>query len=498
MCPADQAPTREHLYALAAEREISGRSSMTKAELRDAVQEHDGDDQLRRPVSRVDDFRRLAEARARGAAALLPRMLTGEDRRQHVRQTLREDHQSRIARGDEDAQAKFDKLAGSLFSFFRGTALLFYRDMPGEDPWMPTVLAMGDIHPENFGVMPNADNVAIFGVNDFDEANYAPFTWDLKRGATGFMIAADEIAGYGPKRQAKIARRFVEGYVAAMRRFADDGDEREQAMRLDNAPPLIRTLIADGLEESREAWLEDYLDERRGGFRSKEDLIPVTGRRDTFQQALERLVETNGIEPPERAGELHVKDVAIRRGAGTASLGLDRYYLLVEGPGRDGTDDLIIEFKQARTSALAGLVPPSDYEVEPRGGRIAHAQHVQLVRGDRFFGSVELDGVSFMTRERAPYRDDIDLEDLSKGEWRAYADTCGRIVAHAHAMSDELGQLDHDIEPMIVDAMAPAELFVEDVVRYAREAANRLRRDHELFRADHRLGAFTSIDIAYS
>ncbi len=384
-----------------------------------------------------------------------------------------------------------------MFSFFRGTALLFYRDMAGEDPWMPTVLALATCIPRTSGSMPNADNVPIFAVNDFDEATYAPFTWDLKRGATGFMLAAGEIAGYGRKRQCKIARRFAGGYVDAMRGFAADGGEQERELRLDNAPPLVHDLIADALDETRASWLSDYLNDRRTGFRPKDDLVPVSGRRDEFQQALERLVDSNDIEVPPRAGQLRLKDVAIRRGAGTASLGLDRYYLLIEGPAADGTDDLIIEFKQARTSALDGLVPSSEYRVDPRAGRIAHAQRVQLVRGDRFYGSVEFDGLSFMTRERAPFRDDLDLEDLSKSEWKDYADTCGRILAQAHALSDEIGQLRHDVEPMIVEAMDPVELFVDDVVRFAGEAAARVRRDHELFGADHRLGAFTSIDVAY-
>ena len=107
---------------------------------------------------------------------MLPRHLAGHDRRMHVRQTLREDHQTRITNRSEGTETKFNELAASLFSFFRGTALLFYRDMAGTDAWMPTVLTMGDVHPENFGVMPNANNVPIFAVNDFDEAYYAPFT----------------------------------------------------------------------------------------------------------------------------------------------------------------------------------------------------------------------------------------------------------------------------------------------------------------------------------
>ena len=232
MTSNEQELTRDDLYALAAEREIAGRSSMSKAELGAALSERDGADAQRHPVSRVDDFRRLAAANARGEFTMLPRMLTGNDRRRHVRQTVREDHQTRIESGDEDAGAKFDKLAGSVFSFFRGTALLFYRDMAGEDPWMPTVLALGDVHPENFGVMPNADNVPIFGVNDFDEATYAPFTWDLKRGATGFMLAAEEDRRLRPQAQRKIARRFVRRlHGRRSRGYAADGGEQERELR---------------------------------------------------------------------------------------------------------------------------------------------------------------------------------------------------------------------------------------------------------------------------
>ena len=171
---------------------------------------------------------------------------------------------------------------------------------------------------------------------------------------------------------------------------------------------------------------------------------------------------------------MRVKDVCLRLGQGTASLGLPRYYLLVEGPNGDGTDDVILEFKQARRSALAGLVPPSDFVVDGNAERISHAQGVHLVRGDRFYGAVELDGLSFMVRERAPYRKTIDLDSLSKSGWSEYAETCGRSLAHSHAMSDEVGLVDHDVEPEILAAVGAEDLFVEDVVRFAADAVERV------------------------
>ena len=491
--------TRDELYELAKEEGIERCSTMKKAELREALKQARGEaGEHEQVASRVDAFRTLSEASAKGKFVMLPRLLTGNDRRMHVRQTLREDHQTRIADKAEDAEIKFDKLAGSLFSFFRGTALLFYRDMAGEDAWMPTVLTLGDVHPENFGVMPNADNVPIFGVNDFDEAYYAPFTWDLKRGAVGFMLGAEEEGGFGKKRQRKIARKFIEGYIDGIRVFADDGNERDHETRIDNAPKIILKLIEKSLEDRAEWLQDDYLDEFKRGFRSDDELVPISRRRDEFQALLDKLVADNGIDLPERTGgTFRVKDVAIRRGQGTASLGLPRYYLMIEGKNADGSDDLIVEFKRARRSALAGLAPPTAHEFDTPGDRIAHAQAVQLVRGDVFYGSVELDGQSFMTRERAPFRDDIDLDDLSKKSWNHYAKTCGQTLAHAHALSDEIGEFEHDIEPMIVEAMGPPELFVDDVVRFAVDAAERVRGDHEAFKADHALGAFRAVDVVY-
>ncbi|MBR2514281.1 MAG: DUF2252 domain-containing protein [Halomonas sp.] len=489
--------THKALYKQAQQQDISGRSSMSKLELAAAL-EHDASTDAHPVVgTRVDTFRQLAELVAAGAFVLRPRILTGFERRQHVRQTLREDHETRIAAQTEEAAIKFDKLSGSLFSFFRGTALLFYRDMAGDDTWMPTVLALGDVHPENFGVMPNANNVPIFSVNDFDEAYYAPFTWDIKRGAVGFMIAAATEGELKRKHQAKIVRRFVEGYIENMQRLAREGTEQDEEMRYDSAPKLIRKLFKQAHEERAQWLIDDYLDETRSGFRSTEELVPISSHCDKFQKITDQLVKKNAIEVPERANGMRVKDVAIRRGQGTASLGLDRYYVLIEGPERDGTDDLIIEYKQARRSALSGLVPPSAYEMDTRAERISHAQAVHLVRGDVFYGHVAFDGLSYMSRERAPFRDDINLDDLSKSEWKNYARICGGVLAGVHALSDESGKIDYDIEPAIINAIGPPELFIEDIVEFATEAADRVCRDHALFREDHARGAFKQLDIVH-
>jgi uncharacterized protein (DUF2252 family) len=451
----------------------------------------------RKSDGQVDAFEALAQRICAGEQLVPPTLLTGQARRLHVRSTLREDHAARIEQRAFGAQQKFVKLSDNLFKFFRGTALLFYRDMVGQDSHMPTVMALGDVHPENFGVMPDQHGAPIFGVNDFDETIYAPFTWDIKRGAVGFWIAAREEGGMKRKRRRKVVEQFVKGYLEAMQQYADLATEKNDDYRPDNSPKVIRRLFKEAWEHRHEWLWDDYLKPSGRGFRADDELQPLSNEVDKFQKAINDLAKSKGFKTPDRAGELRVKDVCVRHGQGTASLGLPRYYVLIEGPSKDATDDLIIEFKRARPSALAGLTPPSDFNAGTNADRIAHGHEVQLAHGDIFYGAVEIDGESFMSRERAPFRDDIDLDDLSYKTWKDYARICGATLAQAHALSDDLGQVDYDVEPSIIAAASPRKLFIADTVRFAVEAADRLKQDHAYFREDHAHGAFDSVDMIY-
>lgn len=460
-----------------------------------------GDETVMQPVvksdGRVESFRNLATHIAEGAQIVPPRFLTGLDRRHHVRSTLREDHQNRIEAQSHGARKKFEKLASSRFSFFRGTQLLFYRDMVGSDAHMPTVLALGDVHPENFGVMPNRDGVPIFSVNDFDEAIYAPFTWDMKRAAVGFWVGAKEEGDLSRKQRRKIVRAFVNGYLEEMEQYASKETEKADAFRMDNSPRVIQRLFEEAWEE-RKTWLwDDYLKPSGKGFRADDELQPISSEIETFQKAVNDLAKANKLDVPDRSPDLRVKDVCVRHGQGTSSLGLPRYYVLIEGPSKNATDDLIVEFKKARNSALSGLTPPTDFHAGDKGDRIAHGQQVQLAHGDVFFGSVKIWGESYMSRERAPFRDDIDLDELSKKTWREYAHVCGQALAQAHALSDDLGKVDYDVEPSIIAACEPRKLFVEDLLHFTVETADRLKQDHLGFIEDFKLGAFDSIDMVY-
>ena len=442
---------------------------------------------------RTDAFADYARRRGDGEVLCPPLLLPEWERRLYVRRTIREDHQFRILNRPEGAQHKFDKLAGDAFDFFRGTALLFYRDHAGMDAHLPAVFTLGDVHPENFGVMPNEDDTPIFGVNDFDEAAFAPFSYDVKRGATGFWLAA-KANGLSKKRRRKVVRAFVRGYLAGLEEMAKDDREKWHEYRIDNSPPLIRDLLKGALE-SRKTFLKDKVDSEKGRFRPTEEIVPHSAHKADFQKVIDRYVKENGIEPVDgRKGFFTVRDVAIKKGSGTASLGLDRFWVLVEGPTEALETDVLLELKQARRSALRGLVPPQSIPDGADAGdeaeQIVAAQHVHLVGGDPFYGRVDIDDQPFLVRERSPYKDEVDLEGLDADGLRAYASICGKALAQPHARSDEdTGVMEGNAEETILASVEPA-LFADDVVRFAEAAARRIRADWKLFRADHACGAF--------
>jgi hypothetical protein len=93
-----------------------------------------------------------------------------------------------------DLAHKHELMATSSFAFMRGTfyrwAMLFAELLP-ELLSAPEVLGVGDLHVENYGSWRDAEGRLVWGVNDFDEACYLPFTNDLVRLATSAALAQE-------------------------------------------------------------------------------------------------------------------------------------------------------------------------------------------------------------------------------------------------------------------------------------------------------------------
>jgi uncharacterized protein (DUF2252 family) len=108
-------------------------------------------------------------------------------------------------------------MAESPFPFLRATYyrwLQLFPEICPKSAKSPKVLAVGDLHVENFGTWRDAEGRFAWGINDFDEASVLPYTNDLIRIATSaqFAVAADHLA-LSPKRA---ANALLRGYADAI------------------------------------------------------------------------------------------------------------------------------------------------------------------------------------------------------------------------------------------------------------------------------------------
>ncbi len=201
-----------------------------------------------------------------------------------------------------DLDFKHTQMATGVFPFLRSTFYRWAQVFPEACPDLakaPALLAVGDLHIENFGTWRDKEGRLIWGVNDFDEAHQMPYTIDLVR----LAVSAGLAEGMTLKESA-VCEAILDGYEAGLKA---------------GGKPFV-------LAEDH-AWLRDIADKNLAdpdGFWKKMDALPGA-EKDVPLSARE------GIEhllPPPRP-PYH----AVSRRAGLGSLGHQRFVGLANWQG---------------------------------------------------------------------------------------------------------------------------------------------------------------------
>src|SRR5216684_4252811 len=220
-----------------------------------------------------------------------------------------------------DVALKHAHMAESPFAFFRAT---FYRwlqlwhancvDVVGA----PRVLAVGDLHIENFGTWRDQEGRLIWGVNDLDEAWPGPYTLDLARLITSAYLAISGEHLALTRREA--AEAVEEGYRDAL-------GAGGKAFVLAEHHQWLRLLALSKLRDPVRFW------------QKMQQCPPYTAKPPDEAR---KLIEAS-LQPPCRAYQLK------RRIAGLGSLGHPRILALSSWQGAF----IAREAKGIRTSAAA-------------------------------------------------------------------------------------------------------------------------------------------------
>lgn len=342
---------------------------------------------------------------------------------------IRQIREFNAGRDPERLVLKFRAMRASPFAFLRGSCHLFYARLPNSGIFKsaPSVWTCGDLHLENFGSYKADNRLVYFDINDFDESALAPASWDLARlltslrvGASSLHLSADQAQG--------LCELLLEAYGAALTQGKAYWIER------DTAQGLVRALL-DGLRDRQQA---SFLNARTVLKRGKR-LLRADGKKALPASAAQRTAITEfmrGFAQSQPHPDFYeVLDVA-RRIAGTGSLGVDRFAILVQGKG--GPDGhYVLDLKQALTSSLLTHLRLPQPEWISEADRVVAVQRRMQAVPMAFLQPVFFNDGPCVLRALQPSEDRVTLNGSrqSHGELAQVITTMGRLLAWAQLRS---------------------------------------------------------------
>ena len=226
-----------------------------------------------------------------------------------------------------DLRLKHRNMADALFPFLRATFYRWMQVWPEVCPDLakaPRLLAVGDLHVENFGTWRDIEGRLVWGVNDFDEAAVFPYTLDLVRLATSAALAVAE--GHLHLKEKDACAAILDGYRESLA-------VRGRPFVLEEENQWLRTMATGKLRDPVHFW-------------KKMDSLPkITQVPASAREAIEHMMPERGLSYR-----------TVRRVAGLGSLGHIRVVAIAECRGG----------KIAREAKA--LAPSSVYWAEKREG----------------------------------------------------------------------------------------------------------------------------------
>jgi len=353
------------------------------------------------------------------------------------------------------------RMASSAFAHFRGAAAVMAADLATTPTAGLQAQLCGDAHLLNFGIFATPERGLVFGLNDFDETLPGPIEWDVKRLAASVEVAARDL-GFTDRERKTAVVATVRAYREAMAEFADEGELDLWHHRLPSQALEERLRAAAkgaGKEvdrKVRKALHKDHLhafdrlidcEDGESRFISQPPLIvPVEElldeeQRGRYTEVVQEFLRQyrNCLQPHtrtmiERYRFMHVA----RKVVGVGSVGTRCWVILMLG--RDESDPLLLQLKEAMPSVLEPYLAPTPYECQ--GRRVVEGQRLMQTSADQLLGWYQLtewDGLEhdFYARQLWDGKASVDVSRLSAVGLRSYGEACGWTLARGHARSGD-------------------------------------------------------------
>lgn len=333
--------------------------------------------------------------------------------------------QFNAGRDPERLAIKYAAMAKDPFVFFRGSCHLFYEDwhMALKQLPSPHVWACGDMHLENVGTYKADNGLAYFDLNDFDESALAPCLWELTRLITSLLVAQSLFKLSAAQTQA-FASQMIDTYASTLASGKAKWVERRTARG------AVKTLLAALSHRSELAFLAERTNAKDNG-----ETLTIDGKRTLKlakpdkKRALDRFKRAMQVQ--HKKDFFYPLDIA-RRIAGTGSLGIERYVVLVAGKGTGRR--ALIDMKASTQSALIPYLNVAQPEWPTEAQRIITIQAGAQVLAPELLKAVRVDGLSYVIKALQPSQDRLDLAHCQQKtrELSPVFDTMASVSAWAH------------------------------------------------------------------
>jgi uncharacterized protein (DUF2252 family) len=398
---------------------------------------------------------------------------------------------------------RYGRMLASPFSYFRGAALPMAYDLSRTPVTGLAVQACGDAHLGNFGLFGSAERRLVFDINDFDETLPGPWEWDVKRLMASLDIAARE-NGVRRRDRAAIVSAAVARYRITMRQFAGqsnldvfyasadtDAIERQLSDRLSSRQQskLARGIAKAHSRDSMQA-LQKLTRISDGKPQIVPDpplviplssLLPDDVDRTEFEHVLLGVLQSyKRTLPADRRYLLDqyrsdMADIA-RKVVGVGSVGTRCWIMLMLG--RDTSDPLFLQMKEAGPSVLSDFAGRSRYENQ--GQRVVDGQRLMQATSDIFLGWQRMnpapDGVvrDFYIRQLRDWKFSLDTADMPASALSDYGQVCAWTLARAHARTGD--------RIAIAAYLGNSDSFDHAIAEFAASYADQNERDYAALR----------------
>ena len=380
--------------------------------------------------------------------------------------------QQGISRVQQLLPLRYERMAVSAFTFYRGGALIMASDLSHTPSTDIQVQACGDAHIANFGLFSSPERHAVFDINDFDETARGPWEWDVKRLATSVEICGRD-RKFADKDRKEAVLDCIRGYCDGMAEFANMGNldvwyahadvdhlvEHFSAQTPSSSPQTAQKVL--GKVKSKDtaraiAKLTEVVDGQLRIVSSPPVVVPIrdilaenaeSGAIDIadiearLQQAFSEYLNTLSPEKQRLIKQYRGVDIAVKV-VGVGSVGTRCLVVVMEGAGRE--DPLVLQIKEAQESVLEQFCGKSA-SIE-HGQRVVEGQHAIQAASDMLLGWCRLrddDGSmkDYYVRQLWDGKGSIDLTKISIEGLKMLSKMCGWTLAHAHARTGDRFEL---------------------------------------------------------